>query len=786
MIARFADFLKGLISLLILIGILVGIPILLLLIVGYPLPTERPSIELIRAHLEAGDIPDEFIIKALALLLWFVWAQLAVAVLTEAFAIMRGRVARRAPVLPGMQLMAGKLVASSVLIISAFLPGRAATAAPIHPIAASEVAFDPQVGAPPAGLGGPSGPFEQLSRNGVTGAAQVGFGIEASTKAADGWYETETGDSWWDMAERLLGDGMRWSELRDLNSGKTMLTGDVISDRTEEVKGGWQLHVPAGARADLLVSSPIVPPAAVSTVSSAAVSTVSFAAVSTVSSAESADVEPTVSSAAPTESAGGAAIDVSDEAPTDVSASESSEVPAGNEIPVSSPLIEAIKPFSLVYEGPTGATQQGDAVPYQVVEGDNLWDIAERHLGDPFRWPEIFESSNDLTQTFGRTISDPNLIWPDSVVLLPGDATGVPPADPVLVAEVIGPIESTSSEVEGQGSDIVSEDLEGVLKPEDLRNATTAAEAGLSSGSGPTDPDPKGSGIPDPGQRADPSDEPIDGFAAVGEFVTSPAGLAFGTGGVLVATGLLGMLRRVRRLRQTEAGPRTIPSPPPMELIDIETVLRNSADTQRTLSVHNIIASLANRTVIAGEPMAAPEVIRIGSERVEVIQQGTDPDLPQPWLTATNSAVEALGGKSLAVLPSEFFPEDLAPVSGADLAAPVCVTVGGGLLLNLESVGVIAVDGSVEASAGLIRSMVHELATGPAKRGLDIRVSDLLPGADLHDHVRCGPLDGLLAELEPWFEDVELGMTAAGGFSTYAMRAAGAASAIPEPKDHIR
>ena len=754
MIARLFDFVRGLISLALLLLLLVGVPTLLLVIVGYPLPTETPSIDLIRTHVESGDIPDQFIIKALALLVWFVWAQLAVAVLTETFATIRGRVARRAPVLPGMQLMAGKLVASSILIISAFLPSRAATAAPIHPIDASELAIDAPVGAPPS-LGGVSGPYGEFSRNGIGGFAPAVAGLQgeaaASVQTASGWYETKNGDSWWDMAERLLGDGMRWSELRDLNSGKTMLTGDVISAETEQVKGGWQLDVPVGARADLLAHSPIGVPDVPT----------DAAPVEAEARGQQIAAEVTAESSSP----------ASPVVATEAIAAEEANL----EVPGSSPLIEAIKPFALVYEGPSGATPVGDHVPYQVVAGDNLWDIAERHLGDPFRWPEIFENSTDLTQTFGRTISDPNLIWPDSVVLLPGDATDVPAADPELVAEVVGPVSAPSEQDVTELPVVPEKDLGGALRPQDLEAATEAAEANLPDGIGPDDPS-------DPDRGTGDGEDSVEERSGLAGALSRPAGAAFGAGGLLVATGLLGLLHRARRLRQSEAGPRTIPAPPPIELVDIETVLRNSADQKRTLSVHQIIASLADRTIVPGEPVAAPEVIRIGADRAEVIQHGEDLELPSPWLAATNTTVETLSGKSLAVLPAEFFPEDQTPATDAEHAAPMCVSVGGGLLLNLEAVGVVAVDGSVEASAGLIRSMVHELATGPARRMLDIRVSDRLPGATLHDHVRCGPLDGLVAELEPWFEDVDLGMTAAGGFSSYALRAAGEGRSIPDPK----
>lgn len=38
-----------------------------------------------------------------------------------------------------------------------------------------------------------------------------------------------------------------------------------------------------------------------------------------------------------------------------------------------------------------------------VVKGDTLWDIAEEYLGDPFRYPQLAESSH---------IRDPDWIYP--------------------------------------------------------------------------------------------------------------------------------------------------------------------------------------------------------------------------------------------------------------------------------------------------------------------------------------------------------------------------------------
>lgn len=54
-------------------------------------------------------------------------------------------------------------------------------------------------------------------------------------------------DSWWAIAERTLGDGLRWRELRDLNVGRTMPDGHVVAAGSDLLRPGWVLVLPADA-----------------------------------------------------------------------------------------------------------------------------------------------------------------------------------------------------------------------------------------------------------------------------------------------------------------------------------------------------------------------------------------------------------------------------------------------------------------------------------------------------------------------------------------------------------
>lgn len=83
---------------------------------------------------------------------------------------------------------------------------------------------------------------------------------------------------------------------------------------------------------------------------------------------------------------------------------------------------------------------------YTVQSGDTLWDVADKHLGDPLLWPKIYQLSCTIRQSDGRLLSDPNLILPGWQLHLPRLDTPVPaptrsrpPADPLPSAPPSAP-----------------------------------------------------------------------------------------------------------------------------------------------------------------------------------------------------------------------------------------------------------------------------------------------------------------------------------------------------------
>ncbi len=64
---------------------------------------------------------------------------------------------------------------------------------------------------------------------------------------------------------------------------------------------------------------------------------------------------------------------------------------------------------------------------YTVTRGDHLWGIAERFLGDGFRWVEIWKLNQQRTMPDGRTFVDPNLIYPGWQLELPQEVGSAEP-----------------------------------------------------------------------------------------------------------------------------------------------------------------------------------------------------------------------------------------------------------------------------------------------------------------------------------------------------------------------
>jgi len=238
-------------SLAALVVLIAGVPYLLWQLGGWPFPTSVPTVDAIRDAL-SRPIPDTVIVDVLAIAAWVGWLLFCWSLLTEALAQLRGVALRRARLTSPFHGIARHLI-GSITVLAAGLPAVSLTATPAMAEPATIIVTESQIAAqdrPSLRLVEPAGrPPDTLDPGpGPTGAAGADHPVVT----------VERHDSYWAIAERTLGDPMRWREIRDLNVGRTLDDGSVITDAT--LYSGWKLLLPHDATVDADTPAPTATP----------------------------------------------------------------------------------------------------------------------------------------------------------------------------------------------------------------------------------------------------------------------------------------------------------------------------------------------------------------------------------------------------------------------------------------------------------------------------------------------------------------------------------------------
>jgi DNA-binding SARP family transcriptional activator len=506
----------------------------------------------------------------------------------------------------GLAALAANLVAS-ITLLSTLLPTRMAVAAPLSAsVAAPPPAAAAVLVAEPGSASEPPAPAPEVSG-------------PASTPAAT--YQTGARDSWWSIAETTLGDGLRWSEVRDLNVGRTMADGHVVTASDQLLGRGWTVLVPTGEG----------------------------------------------------------------QAPSDRTGSVGAEV---------------------------------------VVEpGDTLWDIAAEKLDDPFAWTGVYEANAGVVQPDGDALRDPDHIHPGWRLSLRAESpaasadAGAAPASPHVPAA-------------GEGPENVRADagvVETPARADAAAAAPKAAEAPRPSTPrrdrplrAPSRSTPAPPAVVSPGQSGDvPSMTKPGAGAGLGAMAAEAAAKVAAVGiPVLAATGVvlrLGLLRALqhRRRRPQRGLPR-----PDAALEPVERHLRAIAADEMAEWVELVMRLLTLRIGEAEYPTALKVVVlRAGEFGVEVMLD--QPCSPPP------EGFEVDGDARVWRLVAQMELDQLRSlVASAPVIAPALVTLGmapalitlgmapeGPVLVDLETLGVLSVEGDEERVRAFLAGVALELAT---------------------------------------------------------------------------
>ena len=234
---------QGLLALLGVLVLGVGVPVALVLFVGNPLPTSLPTRDWLTADMSAT-----VIIRIIAALVWVVWAHFVVCLLSEWRAIRAGRMPDAVPFGGGSQLVARRLIAGLLLLtgaatLGAQLGGRGDTAAP--PQVTTVAAAAQRVGLPTPLL------TPELRADAAAQAASAHAATTAAQPEVTKFYEVKPPagrhhDTLWDIADRTLGEPLRYKEIYDLNKDRPQADGRKLVD-ANLIQPGWQLVMPADA-----------------------------------------------------------------------------------------------------------------------------------------------------------------------------------------------------------------------------------------------------------------------------------------------------------------------------------------------------------------------------------------------------------------------------------------------------------------------------------------------------------------------------------------------------------
>lgn len=234
---RAHDRLRAGLALLVLLALVAGLPFGLITVAPLPVPTAIPDWDGIWQSLVRPDDGSLFV-RLLAVVAWLAWAAFTLSVMTELASTVCRMPAPSIPLLGWSQRAAAGLVAASAMLLAS---GGQAVTAPAAAAAIGYVSQPVDSQAPPAGgaAGGLSVARDRAGPNAPGPAALGGQGDSPQVTVAHG-------DTLWSLAEKHLGSGTRFAEIRDLNLGAPQADGRALNG-DHWVYPGWTLQLPADA-----------------------------------------------------------------------------------------------------------------------------------------------------------------------------------------------------------------------------------------------------------------------------------------------------------------------------------------------------------------------------------------------------------------------------------------------------------------------------------------------------------------------------------------------------------
>jgi hypothetical protein len=332
---------------------------------------------------------------------------------------------------------------------------------------------------------------------------------------------------------------------------------------------------------------------------------------------------------------------------------------------------------------------------------DTLWDIAERLLGDPFRYKEIYALNADRLQPDGRRLTDADLIHPGWQLRLPADAAGP--------GVRLTPVRSTPL-------------APGPAKPGGTATGADAAGAAgaAAAATGPAVAD---------AAEAGPSEATSDAVSL------EPAGDR-GLGSLVLGGGLV--LAGIARALTARRGPFGDPDPDAV-------ALGAAADRRRAAFVDQALRSLAQARAAGDRAMPEAMFAYVDDDQVVLHLARADHEPERPWTAAED-------GFAWTLRADDLVPPGPGVAAPYPCLVPVAESHGFELLVDLEMApGLVSLGGDAVTAREVAMSMAVDLAThawsdrvGVVMVGFGDELADLADSGIRH----LAHLDDAVAEVE--------------------------------------
>ena len=225
------DLAAGIAAVVLLVALTVGVPIALITVVGLPLPHTMPTLSALTSQLDITAI-----LRILSVIIWLAWVQLVWCVLVEIkAAVSHVGVPSRVPLAGATQSAAHRLVTAALLLFTAAAALTPAVtgvgqARPAHSVSAQVTPAVPM-----------SAPTLDDAPAPSLHAAPNSDKMYLVKPPVGRFHE-----SLWEIAQNHLGDGRRYREIFELNSGRVQPDGSKLTIASL-IRPGWMLLMPKDA-----------------------------------------------------------------------------------------------------------------------------------------------------------------------------------------------------------------------------------------------------------------------------------------------------------------------------------------------------------------------------------------------------------------------------------------------------------------------------------------------------------------------------------------------------------